>query len=190
MTTDAQTIAALGELGAALRSNLLLIDLGDVDDARGVRDELVDQIDDYLIPRLRRLDAPLLVVLGGSTGSGKSTITNSIVGAEVSPTGVLRPTTRAPVLICHPDDEAWFAGGDILPNLPRVTGGDRSPTDPVTSSPVTSNPVTSDPVTKSPVTKSTVTKSTVLRINPSTALDAGVAILDAPRHRLGRGRQP
>lgn len=150
MTAEARTISALGDLGTALRSNLLEIDIGDVDEARSTRDELVDQIDDYLIPRLKRLDAPLLVVLGGSTGSGKSTITNSIVGADVSPAGVLRPTTRAPVLICHPDDEPWFGGGDILPNLPRVTGADGGAT------------------------------GTVLRINPSTALDAGVAILDAP----------
>src|SRR3954462_9332202 len=35
---------------------------------------LVDQVDDYLLPRLRDLDAPLLTVVGGSTGAGKSTL--------------------------------------------------------------------------------------------------------------------
>ena len=70
--------------------------------AARVRDELVAQIDDYLLPRLRSMDAPLLMVVGGSTGAGKSTLVNSLVGADVSPAGVLRPTTRAPVLVCHP----------------------------------------------------------------------------------------
>ena len=50
------------------------------------------------------MDAPLLMVVGGSTGAGKSTLVNSLVGAPVSPAGVLRPTTRSPVLVCHPDD--------------------------------------------------------------------------------------
>ena len=74
-------------------------------DARRVRAEIVAQIDDYLLPRLASMDAPLLMVVGGSTGAGKSTLVNSLVGAPVSPAGVLRPTTRSPVLVCHPDDE-------------------------------------------------------------------------------------
>ncbi|WP_336250727.1 GTPase domain-containing protein [Stomatohabitans albus] len=83
---------------------------------------IVDQIDDYLIPRLNRLDAPLLAVLGGSTGAGKSTITNSLIGQVVSEAGVLRPTTRSPLLLCNPDDQAWFTAGGVLPELPRSTG--------------------------------------------------------------------
>src|SRR5947209_2933207 len=58
---------------------------------------LVAQIEDYLLPRLRDLDAPLLAVVGGSTGAGKSTMVNSLLGVPASPAGVLRPTTRAPV---------------------------------------------------------------------------------------------
>lgn len=46
--------------------------------------------------------APLLAVVGGPTGSGKSTLVNSLVRAPASRTGVLRPTTRKPVLVCHP----------------------------------------------------------------------------------------
>ena len=61
------------------------------------------------------MDAPLLMVVGGSTGAGKSTLVNSLVGATVSPAGVLRPTTRAPVLVCHPDDLRWFEDDRILP---------------------------------------------------------------------------
>ncbi|MDQ3758951.1 MAG: dynamin family protein [Actinomycetota bacterium] len=88
--------------------------------ARVLREEFVAQIDDYLLPRLRQMDAPLLIVVGGSTGAGKSTIVNSLVGAPVSPSGVLRPTTRAPVLVCHPADVGWFEGERVLPGLPRT----------------------------------------------------------------------
>ena len=73
------------------------------------------------------MDAPVLMVVGGSTGAGKSTIVNSLVGGEVSPSGVLRPTTRGPVLVCHPDDLHWFEDDRILPGLPRVTGGSPAP---------------------------------------------------------------
>lgn len=77
------------------------------------------QLRDYLIPRSQRLDAPLLVVVGGSTGAGKSTLVNSLLGEHVTRPGVLRPTTKSPVLICHPDDRNWFASGRILPLLTR-----------------------------------------------------------------------
>jgi hypothetical protein len=78
------------------------------------------QLDDYLIPRLGRLDAPLLVVVGGSTGAGKSTLVNSMVGQAVSPAGARRPTTRSPVLVCHPGDADWFTQAHLLPRLGRT----------------------------------------------------------------------
>ena len=92
-------------------------------DARAV----VDQVDDYLLPRLRDLDAPLLTVVGGSTGAGKSTLVNSIVGATVTTPGVLRPTTRAPVLVCATADRSYFADERVLPGLSRTTGADAGP---------------------------------------------------------------
>ncbi|WP_189129759.1 dynamin family protein [Wenjunlia tyrosinilytica] len=87
--------------------------------ARRARQDLLDQLDDYLLPRLRMPDAPLLAVVGGSTGAGKSTLVNSLVGKEVSPAGFLRPTTRTPVLVCHPDDLDWFGDRRVLPKLAR-----------------------------------------------------------------------
>jgi hypothetical protein len=90
--------------------------------ARANREALLKQLDDYVLPRLRSLDAPLLAVVGGSTGAGKSTLVNSIVDAEVSRSGVLRPTTTTPVLVHHPQDRRWFADDRILPSLSRVTG--------------------------------------------------------------------
>lgn len=114
-----------------LRDDLaaLRLDLGlpDAARARAARDDIVAQTDDYLLPRLEQMDAPVLMVVGGSTGAGKSTIVNSLVGTEVSPAGVLRPTTRGPVLVCHPDDLRWFEDDRILPSLPRATGGAPAP---------------------------------------------------------------
>jgi energy-coupling factor transporter ATP-binding protein EcfA2 len=97
------------------------------EDSRRARDDLVAQVDDYLLPRLAQMDAPALIVVGGSTGAGKSTLLNSLVGSVVSPAGVLRPTTRAPVLAFHPEDREWFEGARIFPGLPRASGGEAQP---------------------------------------------------------------
>src|SRR4051812_44844821 len=112
----------LVSVGEQLRAVRLELEAPAAGEARRVRDELVAQIDDYLLPRLASMDAPLLTVVGGSTGAGKSTLVNSVVGAPVSPGGVLRPTTRSPVLVCHPDDLRWFEDDRVLPGMSRTTG--------------------------------------------------------------------
>ncbi|GAB2843024.1 dynamin family protein [Actinoallomurus bryophytorum] len=85
--------------------------------------DLLNQLDDYVLPRVRRTDSPLLVVLSGSTGAGKSTLVNTLVGARVSATGVLRPTTSSPILVCHPDDADWWLDERfVLPGFGRVPG--------------------------------------------------------------------
>jgi hypothetical protein len=120
---SAETLTgALGVLREVTANQAYRLDMPGADVARRTRDALVAQLDDYVLPRLRRLDAPLLAVVGGSTGAGKSTLVNSLVGSMVTPAGVLRPTTRSPVLVCHPEDEAAFADGRILPGLSRTTG--------------------------------------------------------------------
>ena len=123
-TAPTPVVLALERLRGALSHVRLGLRLGASDEGRRVRDELVAQLDDYLLPRLRQMEAPLLMVVGGSTGAGKSTLVNSLLGAEISPAGVLRPTTRAPVLAHHPDDLAWFADDRVLPGIPRATGGE------------------------------------------------------------------
>lgn len=88
---------------------------------RAERERTLHQIDDYVLPRLDSLDAPLLAVVGGSTGAGKSTLVNALVGHQVSRSSALRPTTRQPLLVHNPADAAWFTGPRVLPDLARVT---------------------------------------------------------------------
>ncbi len=110
---------ALREVRTVVAEAHYPLDLPGAEPARDRAEALRAQLDDYLIPRLRRIDAPLLGVVGGSTGAGKSTLVNSLVRTPVSRTGVLRPTTRSPLLVSNPADTAWFAQAVLLPELAR-----------------------------------------------------------------------
>jgi energy-coupling factor transporter ATP-binding protein EcfA2 len=66
--------------------------------------QLHDHLEGFVRPRLADIDAPLLVLLLGPTGAGKSSLLNTIAGAEVSPAGVLRPTTRDAILYASEGD--------------------------------------------------------------------------------------
>ena len=118
---------ALVRLHECLDGTRLPLQLPDVEDARKLQRDMSAQIRDYALPRLARIEAPLLAVVGGSTGAGKSTLVNTLVGKRVSETGVLRPTTRSPVVVHNPKDAEWFASGEILPDLPRSTGDEGDP---------------------------------------------------------------
>ncbi len=113
-------LTALIRLRGALQAVQLPLDLPGADVQRTAQREMVDQLEDYAIPRLMTIDAPVLAVVGGSTGAGKSTLVNSLVGHRVTTPGVLRPTTRSPVLVHHPDDAHWFGQDRLLPDLQRV----------------------------------------------------------------------
>nr|WP_157164738.1 dynamin family protein [Streptomyces typhae] len=131
--------------------------------ARANRDELLAQLDDYLVPRLRAPEAPLLAVVGGSTGAGKSTLVNSLVGRQVSEAGVLRPTTRTPVLVCHPEDQHWFSGVRVLPHLTRVWTTRRDGTRDDRAAPAAGGD-----------------SDRALRVETADTLPRGLALLDAP----------
>jgi hypothetical protein len=87
-------------------------------DRRERAERLRRHVADYLLPRAIDANAALVVVLLGSTGSGKSSLLNALAGRAVSPAGVLRPTTRRPVAVAHPDD----AGPDLLPGVAEHGG--------------------------------------------------------------------
>ncbi len=143
--------SAVQQLRLALMQAPLRLATSGAERARSERSQLLDQIDDYLLPRLAQLDAPLLAVLGGSTGAGKSTLFNSILGDVVSAASVRRPTTRTPVLACHVDDQPWFRSDRVLPGLARIDEDAGSEARPGT-----------------------------LRIHTTNALPPGLALLDAP----------
>jgi hypothetical protein len=124
---SAQMVTTLVQLREALEAARLPLDLPDVEVARKARAEMIDQLEDYVLPRLIQIDAPLLTVVGGSTGAGKSTLVNSLVGDRVTETGVLRPTTRSPVLVHNPRDADWFDKARILPDLERTTRASADP---------------------------------------------------------------
>ena len=115
-----ELIGVLVRLRQALLEHELPFDAAGAQEARAERRAVVKQLDDYIIPRLVQIEAPLLTVVGGSTGAGKSTLVNSIVGARVSEPGVLRPTTRSPVLVHNPQDARWFGADRLLPDLERT----------------------------------------------------------------------
>jgi energy-coupling factor transporter ATP-binding protein EcfA2 len=125
-------LTAATELRDTLVEVPLSIELPGAAEARAQAASAVQQLEDYVLPRLRDVDAPVLAVVGGSTGAGKSTLVNSLVGVEVSRPGVLRPTTRSPVLVHHPDARRWFRDDRILPGLSRVEGGSSESSDHLT----------------------------------------------------------
>jgi len=89
------------------------------EEAAASRDRLLAQLDEHLLPRLKELSSPAVVVVAGSTGAGKSTLYNSLLGEAVSEAGVLRPTTREPVLAHHPLDADVMSSGPVT-ELSRV----------------------------------------------------------------------
>ncbi len=110
------------------------------------------QMRDYFLPRARHLESPLTMVVGGSTGAGKSTLVNSLMRETATIPGVVRPTTRRPVLLYRPEDAPWMGPERLLPNLPRVTRGAPLPADGPQS----------------------------LEVRESSAVPRGLALIDAP----------
>lgn len=155
-----QLLDALSALRDRVAAARFPLPLAGAPRARANRDELLAQLDDYLVPRLREPEAPLLAVVGGSTGAGKSTLVNSLVGRRVTEAGVLRPTTRTPVLVCHPEDHHWFSGMRVLPDLTRVWMPEHDPAEELLLP--GDNP------------------ARVLRLETADTLTPGLALLDAP----------
>ncbi|MFD5061789.1 dynamin family protein [Streptomyces sp. NPDC058394] len=168
MDVRPQLIDALSALRDRVAAVRLPLPLPGAARARQTRVELLAQLDDYLLPRLKDPEAPLLAVVGGSTGAGKSTLVNSLVGRRVSEAGVLRPTTRTPVLVCHPDDHHWFAGVRVLPQLTRVWLPPEESGDPGLCD------------DRDGLGDGEQEDGTALRVETAASLPRGLALLDAP----------
>lgn len=129
----------------------------DTASARALIASMARQLDDYILPRSASMDSPLTIVVGGSTGAGKSTLVNTLLGEPLTQSGAIRPTTRHPVLLYRSEDEAALASDRFLPTLPRtrVQKGEGLPgADPLV------------PQALVPV--------------PTAALPRGIALIDAP----------
>ena len=159
-----RTTALLDTFAEHLRELELPLPIEGSEQARAETGAALSQLGDHVIPRLESLDAPLLVVIGGSTGAGKSTLVNAVVGHPVTRSGAIRPTTRRPVLLHHPLDEAWFTGTRILPGLARVHAGDRGDAE---------APGAGD-------TTGDVDPATSLQLHAQERVPQGLALLDAP----------
>lgn len=163
---DAEAIALLTTVRGQLAGNVLPLEIAEAAEHRASIRAAVDQLDDYILPRYRSLDAPLLAVVGGSTGAGKSTLVNALVGHPVTRAGAIRPTTRQPILLHHEADKQWLESDRILPGLRRITG--------------------------TPVAQSQMIRADLVGVDPDPALidsiillqdgavPRGLAILDAP----------
>lgn len=113
---------ALTKLRGALDEVSFPLPIKSADAGHDTLTDTINQLDDYILPRYAALDAPLLAVVGGSTGAGKSAIVNSLIGETVSSSSAIRPTTRRPLLVHAPEDSEWFSDQRILPGLARVSG--------------------------------------------------------------------
>ncbi len=88
--------------------------------ARTLLAAMARQLDDYILPRSASVDNPLTIVVGGSTGAGKSTLVNTLLGEPLTQSGAIRPTTRHPVLLHRAEDEGALSPERFLPTLPRT----------------------------------------------------------------------
>ena len=88
--------------------------------ARTLLAAMARQLDDYILPRSASVDNPLTIVVGGSTGAGKSTLVNTLLGEPLTQSGAIRPTTRHPVLLHRAEDEVALSPERFLPTLPRT----------------------------------------------------------------------
>ena len=101
---------ALTELRDSLTSVRLPLPLPRAVELTGASRDLSKQLDDYVLPRLQRIEAPLLAVVGGSTGAGKSTLVNALipgvdrqVGEVNEVTGRGRHTSTSAIALRLPD---------------------------------------------------------------------------------------
>ncbi|MGL5929729.1 MAG: GTPase [Dermatophilaceae bacterium] len=109
MGSAAVAVASPEQLSAAATALSAAVDAGGVQlpgAERGRARAVVDKVGQ----RSALLGSHTVVALAGATGSGKSSLFNALVGAEVATVGVRRPTTSVPVAAVWGDEPA----GELL----------------------------------------------------------------------------
>jgi hypothetical protein len=124
--SSTQMLTALVRMRSTLQEVRLPLELPSAAEQREAQREMVDQLEDYVIPRLMTIEAPLLTVVGDprAQASRRWSTPSSAPGHAA---GVLRPTTRSPVLVHNPADVEWFGQDRLLPDLERVTKSTNDP---------------------------------------------------------------
>ena len=116
-----EMLTALVQLHNVLQEAELPLDVPGAADQRTNRIEVVDQLEDYVIPRLMTIDAPLLTVVGGSTGR-RQVDAGELAGRHAgSPSPAC--SGRRPARRCWcttPTTPDWFGQDRILPDLERA----------------------------------------------------------------------
>lgn len=153
-TAAVSTVASLEDLRAWLGTVDFPLEAGERAAALRRADSVHHQVADYLLPRAQSLESPLTVVIGGSTGAGKSTLVNTLLQAPVTRSGVVRPTTSQPVLLHRPEDSAWAASEQLLPSLERSA--------------------------EQPVDQDSLTEEHSLLLRPCPAVPQGMCLIDSP----------
>ncbi len=121
VVSEPDTGASLRQLCSALEAAHFPLPGPHAEAGKEARGDLLHQLEDYILPRYASLDAPLLAVVGGPTGSGKSLLVNSLIRDHLASSSAIRPTTRRPLLVHAPEEGTWFASQRILPTLARVS---------------------------------------------------------------------
>jgi hypothetical protein len=98
----------LARVGALLAVAPFPLSTPDREAAVATRDSLERTIREYLVPRLGDPDAPIVAVVAGPGGAGKSTVVNTLAQDRIGETGARRPTTVVPVLWAHRDHASRY----------------------------------------------------------------------------------
>ncbi|MGL5817292.1 MAG: GTPase [Phycicoccus sp.] len=131
MGSAAVAVASPEQLSAAATALSAAVDAGGVQlpgAERGRARAVVDKVGQ----RSALLGSHTVVALAGATGSGKSSLFNALVGAEVATVGVRRPTTSTPVAAVWGEQPAgelldWIGVGARHHVEPRPLDGDTAP---------------------------------------------------------------
>ncbi len=105
---------ALKRTVVALRQVQFSLAMPGVNDLEEMRKSLLTQLENRILPNAGTNIMPAIVVFGGSSGVGKSTLINSILGQHIAKVSLIRPTTTQPLIVVNPTDMATLKAHALL----------------------------------------------------------------------------